>query len=311
MNSFLLRKILFHIRQYDNSTTRQFINSLHMKNITLTIIAIFIFGQMAMAQCNMDRHNSNAYDGWVSCQMTPNPNSANGTTHWIMYDFGEIKNLYASQFWNINHPDHLDWGVRTVRIEHSLYNTNWTLLGDFTIQQGSGQQIYEGEEGPDFGALTTRYLLFTVLDTYSDNSCAGFGELKIFTQDEQLPANLVVFTGDEVNCHIKLEWRTATEQNTDYFEVQKSIDGINFEPLTHVPAVGNSTSLNSYRHTDINPNNENYYRLKTVDQDGQFEYSNIINNFYYEVVDLPSGMYSLKFNGPSWLPEVRKFMKVN
>jgi len=243
-----------------------------------------VFGQIAIAQCNMDRHNSNAFDGWVSCQMTSNPNPANGTTHWIRYDLGETKNLYASQFWNINHPDHLDWGIRTIRIEHSMNNSNWSSIGDFTIGQGSGQQIYEGSDGPDFGALTTRYVLITVLNTYGDNSCAGFGELKIFTQDAQLPAGLMSFTGDEVNCEIKLEWRTATEQNTDYFEVQKSTDGVNYEPLTRVSAVGNSTSPIRYRHTDINPNDENYYRLKTVDQDGQFEFSNVmeVNSLCYE-----------------------------
>jgi len=189
---------------------------------------------------------------------------------------GQITNLYASQFWNINHPDHLAWGIRTIRIEHSMNNINWTSLGDFTIQQGTGQQIYEGVEGPDFGALTTRYLLITVLNTYGDNSCAGFGELKIFTQDTQLPVGLLAFTGDEVNCEVKLEWRTATEENADYFEVQKSTDGINFTPLTQVAAFGNSTAPIEYRHTDVNPSDQNYYRLRTVDQDGQFEYSNII-----------------------------------
>jgi len=235
-----------------------------------------MWGQIAVAQCNMDRHNSNAYDGWVSCQMTSNPNPANGTTHWIMYDLGEVKSLYASQFWNINHPDHLDWGVRTVRIEHSMNSFNWASLGNFTIGQGSGQQIYEGEDGPDFGALTTRYLLFTVLNTYGDNSCAGFGELKIFTQDPFLPAGLLAFTGDEVDCEVKLEWSTSTEQNTDYFEVQKSKDGINFTTLTKVAANGNSTGVINYDHTDANPNDENYYRLKIVDQDGQFEYSTTV-----------------------------------
>ncbi len=280
MNYVLLRKIIrqHKARQHNNSSTHQ-----HMKNIIL-IIATLMWGQIAIAQCNMDRHNSNAYDGWVSCQMTPNPNSANGTTHWIMYDLGETKSLYTSQFWNINHPDHLAWGVRTVRIEHSMDNINWASLGDFTIQQGSGQQIYEGEEGPDFGALTTRYLLFTVLNTYGDNSCAGFGELKIFTQDEQLPAGLLAFTGNEVDCQVKLEWRTATEENTDYFAVQKSTDGVNFTTITQVPAFGNSTAPIRYRHTDVNPSDENYYRLKTVDRDGQFAYSNIVqvNSLCYE-----------------------------
>lgn len=318
----------------------------------------------------MDRHNTNAFDGWVSCSTAPNPNSANGNSHWILYDLGQNKSLFTSQFWNVNHPEHLDWGIRTIRVEYSLDNTNWTTMGDFTFPQAPGQSLYEGFEGPDFEAITARYILLTALNNYG-GACSGFGELKIYTQEVELPAGLTTFTGKEVDCEVKLEWRTATEQNVERFEVQKSTDGVAFRTIAELNAVGNSTSPINYRHIDPSPSPSNYYRLRTVDRDGRHEYSNTlsvssycyedgavevfpnpvsaselltirfhsnesvnvsveimdglgriidkmdvnltegINNFYYEAVDLPSGMYSLKFNGASWLPEARKFMKVN
>lgn len=254
-----------------------------MKNIIIIIIVLFAFAKMSIGQCNMDRHNTNAFDGWVSCTMAPNPNAANGNSHWILYDLGENKNLYTSQFWNINHPSHLDWGIRTIRVEHSLDNANWTSLGDFTFPQAPGQSIYEGFEGPDFEAVTARYILLTAINNYG-GSCSGFGELKIFTQDEQLPAGLVTFTGKEVDCEIKLEWRTATEENVERFEVQKSKDGITYKTIAEVNAVGNSTSPINYRHIDPSPYSANYYRLKTVDRDGMHEYSNTVsvNSYCYE-----------------------------
>jgi len=329
-----------------------------------------IFAYTATGQCDMDRHNTNAFDGWVSCNTASNPNTANGNSHWIMYDLGENKSLYASQFWNINHPDHLDWGIRTARIEYSLNGTNWIMVEDFSFPQATGVSLYSGIDGPDFGGITARYLLVTALNNYG-GGCSGFSELKIYTQDEQLPAGLATFTGKEVDCNIKLEWRTITEQNTQYFEIEKSTDGITFTSLTRVSAVGNSSSPINYRHVDANPSDENYYRLRTVDADGSYEYSDIIsvasfcyeggvvevfpnpvsnaellnirfhsnesvsitveimdglgrvldnmefdlnegvNNFYYDAKDLPAGMYSLRFEGATWLSESRKFIKVD
>lgn len=328
------------------------------------------FAYTAMGQCDMDRHNTNAFDGWVSCNRASNPNPANGNSHWIMYDLGQTISLYASQFWNVNHPDHLDWGIRTARIEYSLDGTNWTLVEDFSFPQATGVSLYSGVDGPDFAGITARYVLITALNNYG-GGCSGFSELKIFTQDPQLPAGLMTFQGKEVDCSIKLEWRTATEENTQYFEIQKSTDGINFTSLTRVTAIGNSNTPINYRHVDVNPSEQNYYRLKTVDADGEYEYSNTIsvtsfcyeggvvevfpnplsgtellnmrfhsnesipitikimdglgrilddmnvdltegvNNFYYDAKDLPAGVYSLRFEGATWLSESRKFMKVD
>lgn len=92
-----------------------------------------------------------------------------------------------------------------------------------------------------------------------------------------LPTGLTTFTGDEVNCQTKLEWRTASEQNTDYFEVQKSTDGINFIIIERVTAAGNSSMPMNYHYIDESPLAKNYYRLKAVDLDGSYEYFDIIH----------------------------------
>ena len=66
-------------------------------------------------------------------------------------------------------------------------------------------------------------------------------------------------------------WSTATEENTDHFEVMRSSNGINFEKIATMPAKGNSSVLVNYSYLDnALPNNYSYlyYSLAIVDKDG-------------------------------------------
>ena len=74
----------------------------------------------------------------------------------------------------------------------------------------------------------------------------------------------------------RLSWSSLQEQNGHYYEIQKSADGVNFTALAKVEAQGNSESKVNYRFDDIQVSaGTNYYRLKQVDKDGSFLYSNI------------------------------------
>ncbi|WP_066406714.1 T9SS type A sorting domain-containing protein [Flavisolibacter tropicus] len=76
----------------------------------------------------------------------------------------------------------------------------------------------------------------------------------------------------------QLVWRTASEQNTAFFEVQRSTDGRNFNTIGKVDAAGNSTYERSYSFTDAaNVQGKIYYRLKMVDVDNKFEYSAVVS----------------------------------
>ena len=77
------------------------------------------------------------------------------------------------------------------------------------------------------------------------------------------------------NHQINTQWQTATELNTDHFNIERSIDGINFNAIGKVSAVG--SGANSYQFTDLAPlNGVNHYRLQSVDKDGSFSYSKIV-----------------------------------
>jgi hypothetical protein len=92
-----------------------------------------------------------------------------------------------------------------------------------------------------------------------------------------LPLSLTRFYGRSARGANMLFWETATESNNHFFEIQRSKDAVLFERAGLLDGFGNSSSLRQYRFTDsrlVAP--EYYYRLKQVDYNGQYAYSNII-----------------------------------
>ncbi len=92
-----------------------------------------------------------------------------------------------------------------------------------------------------------------------------------------LPIELLNFTGWYNGEENELHWTTASEINSDFFEVQKSTDGINFYTIGNVDAAGYSTAELNYLFYDDDPIvGINYYKLRMVDFNGDYEYSNTI-----------------------------------
>lgn len=136
----------------------------------------------AKSQCYPDRHNTNWFDAWVSCETAANPITAYENSHWILYDFGYNYSIYDTKFWNYNEPVHLDYGIENYTIDYSVDQTNWTNLGTFTLEQGEGSTFYQGQEGPDFEGATARYVLITLLSNYGGD-CYGLAEVKFYLDE--------------------------------------------------------------------------------------------------------------------------------
>ncbi len=95
-----------------------------------------------------------------------------------------------------------------------------------------------------------------------------------------LPVELSFFEVKTMQDEIvKLNWQTQSEENSDYFEIQRSRneDGTEFESIGRIFSAGNSILVNDYEFEDRLPilNQFSYYRLKQVDLDGKFAFSNI------------------------------------
>ncbi|MDC3337231.1 T9SS type A sorting domain-containing protein [Flavobacteriales bacterium] len=88
-----------------------------------------------------------------------------------------------------------------------------------------------------------------------------------------LPVELVAFSAEEHGDNqVELQWTTAAEKNNDYFEVLKSTNSQNYEPIGQVPGAGNSAILSEYTFTDYNATvGTLYYKLRQTDYDGNSE----------------------------------------
>jgi hypothetical protein len=106
----------------------------------------------------------------------------------------------------------------------------------------------------------------------SSTASQGFSWFNIGTPNSQaLP---VEFAGMTTTCKedaVSIKWFTESEHNNDYFRLEKSADGITWDILGFVDAVGNSSVLNGYEYLDLESRSNTYYRLYQVDQDGSEE----------------------------------------
>jgi hypothetical protein len=94
-----------------------------------------------------------------------------------------------------------------------------------------------------------------------------------------LPVELLYFNGANENCENTLSWSTQSERENDYFLVERSHDGTNWEDVAHVKGAGNSTEQLYYSITDASTIQKqlSYYRLTQVDSDGKSELFKMIS----------------------------------
>jgi hypothetical protein len=91
------------------------------------------------------------------------------------------------------------------------------------------------------------------------------------------PVELIEFTGEYLDGQTTLSWTTASEKDNDYFEIERSEDGINFYAIGRIEGNENADHLNSYGLVDSKESyGIAYYRLVQYDLDGKKTYSNVI-----------------------------------
>jgi Secretion system C-terminal sorting domain len=95
-----------------------------------------------------------------------------------------------------------------------------------------------------------------------------------------LPIELLNFKSTCLNEKQRiLNWSTASETNNDFFEIEKSDNGLTWKTIKTINGAGNSSELLHYSYQDTSYNTDNvYYRLKQTDFDSQYKYSSIISN---------------------------------
>ena len=152
-----------------------------------------------------------------------------------------------------------------------------TKLESLTIAHWNGSQwemlASDAHGSPDKGYIQTT----TAVTSFSPFT---FGSTEV--EDNPLPIELVDFTGRQTDNSIELEWTTQSESNNDYFEIERSTDGVNFVTIGFIQGAGNSDQPLNYQFTDGEPvSGYAYYRLSQVDYDGTRSYADKVIAIYY------------------------------
>jgi len=177
-----------------------------------------------------------------------------------------------------------------------IYDLNGNQLNFFTtvtalrgcFQLGNGNYLVTNGTGVYVLDQNTGALLATPISGISGRSLREY-DLSI------VPVELTSFSANVLGGSVVLNWTTATEVNNQGFEIQRSEDGISFNNIAFVPGFGTTTEPKSYSYNDQSVSSGTYYyRLKQIDFDGSFTYSNVA-----EVeVSLPA-VFSLEQNYPN------------
>jgi len=178
-----------------------------------------------------------------------------------------------------------DVSALTSQIAGLAYNTDYvSCWGDvasesdlmMTVDHSGSLELFPSltfAAGPNTGAgqrqIAFQLSQFSQGFLHSNGGLTGAGNA--------LPVELITFDAKAIdNEFISIDWQTATEINNNGFELQRSTDGIFFNKIAWIEGNGNSTNMNSYQFKDNAVSvGTYYYRLKQIDFDGQFEFSDI------------------------------------
>jgi uncharacterized repeat protein (TIGR01451 family) len=142
-----------------------------------------------------------------------------------------------------------------------------------TNAAGNPTQIIEVQ--PTDGAVTVSIPFFTIDNAGVESSKSGAANLPFSSKTSTLPVKMLYFTNTINNCNVVLHWATATELNTERFEIWRSNDGMSYEKVGEVNATGTSNITQKYSFEDSKTAEYNYYQVRTVDFDGYTETFNL------------------------------------
>lgn len=171
------------------------------------------------------------------------------------------------------------------------------LLGSYSITVGTENfsglmdnmfRVIKRPNGTGIGSWSNGNGLLSILGAADRLVSAGLtslGGLTSFSEfgvaqggGESLPIDLVSFGAQPDGTRVRLDWTVSMEINNDYFTIERSLDGVDFEPVAVVQGGGNHSIETDYQTYDENPEmGLSYYRLKQTDFDGQFKVYDMVS----------------------------------
>ena len=198
---------------------------------------------------------------------------------------------FTIYFMNVNTVNNCAAGVEpplfSFEIEYQAEDNSWVAVGGSTVSATlSATPVWERLGAvfalPTTGGFVVKNIRFTLNDgltTVCGNDYAIDDiNLALCVSGGPLPVDFTNISAKQKGAGISIDWSTASETNSKYFDIEKSIDGGGkWQLVSTVKASGNSSVSKKYNAYDSKlVGGLNYYRIKQVDQDGKFKYSSVV-----------------------------------
>lgn len=275
-----------------------FKSKLKMRLSGLIFLCFFILSQNSTkAQVYADSQASGANGLCVGCNVLDPQNAVdtNLSNYSVLNLTDSVSGAYAYQTFNFSSPGNAGDYVGMIVEDISLLGLDATLLGGTELTTFNTNVSNNDSKNSSlfsislFGGSSSKYLIefqagvtFDAVELKFNAGIAGaLYNLRIYSvyhNSTPLPIELINFTATVLDKNVELNWFTASETNNDYFTVEQSTDGINFNNIGTVDGAGNSIMLKKYSFTHASPKEGTlYYRLKQTDMDGQSVYFKMIS----------------------------------
>ncbi len=190
--------------------------------------------------------------GYDSASKDPTILFISTSEYWILNRIGGSSNVFVTLSW----CDRCRSG--DVNVPADLVVARW----DGAVWRDEGNGGFA--ETPPTGVVSTS----SAVSSFSPFTLASV------SLGNPLPVELLLFDVRLADKTVEIIWETLSELNISHFEVQRSLDGIDFETILSSDPKGGYNTGASYNEIDLSPKNgRTYYRLKTIDLDGSIEYS--------------------------------------
>lgn len=295
------------IRFTGGEATKQFTNTsiINAENIFLEVATIM----------ESTAGEINVANDFVTGTASASFESSN-TTITVGNDFditGSSGATISSDFLDVGRDFNYDGGTNTTINADMLVNRDFNVQSGATLRLGGDVDVLNSMVH-DGGAILELNGVLDIQNTYSSdgssavrgsgifgwgtfNNCLGmscgatvtcvggtiyaneqppFNPLDLNICGEALPVTFVSLSTTSTTDGVLVEWATAMEENNDFFTIERSVDGINFEAIGQTSGAGNSRELIHYTFADTDPlSGVTYYRIRQTDFDGQYDYSNV------------------------------------
>ena len=152
-----------------------------------------------------------------------------------------------------------------------FYSDYTSKTGIVTFSPGELTKTIEITLSIDAISELTEYFKLIFSNPKNASITSGISIITVL-DDSPLAAELIYVNATCENDYIKLNWATASEHNSDYFEIQKSINGFNWIPVERIQANGESNSRVDYTYNDLRQDNAVLYRIMEVDYNANFQF---------------------------------------